>query len=112
VGADLVALVSLWEAPTDEITTLKNTEAEVPQGSFLGPVLNHIYTNYLPTSEITTATFADDTAILTIHENSTNSSMKLQAVINKIEDLANKWKIKVNQSKSKPVQQCKLAKIF
>jgi hypothetical protein len=48
---------------TDEITTSKDTEAVVPQRSVLGPALYLTYTSDLPTSDNTTATSADDTAI-------------------------------------------------
>jgi hypothetical protein len=51
----------------------------------------------------TTATFADDTAILATHEDPAIASMKLQATINKIEEWAKKWRIKINQSKLKVV---------
>jgi hypothetical protein len=85
----------------DEITTLRKTEAGVPQGSILRSILYVIYTNDLLTSDnITTATFADDTAFLATHEDPAIASMKLQATINKIADWGKKWRIKINQSKS------------
>jgi hypothetical protein len=37
--------------------------------------------------------FADDTGILATHEDPAIASMKLQATINKINDLAKKWRI-------------------
>jgi hypothetical protein len=46
-------------------STVKEIKAGVPQGSVLGPILYLLYTWDIPQEEdITTATYADDTAIL------------------------------------------------
>jgi hypothetical protein len=75
-------------------TTLRKIEAAVPQGIVLGPVLYIFYTSDFLTSDNTTATFANDTAILTTYDDPALASVKLQATISKIEDWAKKWRIK------------------
>jgi hypothetical protein len=75
----------------DEITSLRKTEAGVPQRSVLGLALCLIYISDLQTLDNKiTATFANNTAILAIHEDPAIASMQLQATINKINDWAKK----------------------
>jgi hypothetical protein len=67
--------------------------------TFFWTPLYLIYTSDLPTSDNTTATFTDDTAILATHEDPAIASMKLKASNNK-GAWEKKWRIKINQSKS------------
>lgn len=73
----------------------------VPQGSVLGPILYLLFTADLPLSRHTViATFADDTAILSSHNDKHIATYHLQNHIQCIESWLQKWKIKVNESKS------------
>jgi len=46
------------------------------------------------------ATFADDTVIMAIGNNNTESTEKLQAAITKVQSWTRKWQIKLNEAKS------------
>lgn len=85
----------------DEYTSLFPIRSGVPQGSVLGPVLYLLFTADLPTNQhTTTATYADDTAILSVHRDPTTASQLLQNNLNEIEIWIKKWRVQVNDTKS------------
>jgi hypothetical protein len=81
--------------------SLKQILAGVPQDSAFGSLLCLIHTADLPTmANSTTATFADDTAILTVHGDPTVAAHILQMRLNKIQSLLKTWRKKTNEAKS------------
>ena len=90
---------SVYSLPRSVLT--RQILAEVPQGSVPGPLLYLIYTDDLSTlANSTTATFADDTAILTVHEDPTMAAHRLKMHLNKIQSWLETWRMKGNEAKS------------
>jgi hypothetical protein len=76
----------------------------VPQGSVLGPFLYTLYTgDILQSPNTALSTFADDTVILSNHSNPIAASANLETQLQSIEKWTRKWKIKINEEKSKHV---------
>jgi len=79
----------------------KPISAGVPQGSVLGALLYILYTADIPEEKDTLlATFADDTAVISPHEDYTVATKMLQKAVDKIVEWATKWKIKLNANKT------------
>ena len=85
----------------NEYSEFKTIHAGVPQGSVLGPVLYLLFTSDLPQSKnVTTATFADDTAILSVGRTVKEATTKLQEALDAVSAWTVKWRIKLNENKS------------
>lgn len=85
----------------ENYSELKNIRAGVPQGSVLGPVLYLLFTCDLPqTPNVTSATFADDTANLAVGKTVEESTAKLSLSCDQIGEWTDKWRIKLNDTKA------------
>ncbi len=85
----------------EEYSEIKEIKAGVPQGSVLGPILYLLYTCDIPQTEnAITATFADDTALLSVNTDLNSCTKTLQKACDSLANWTKKWRIKLNESKS------------
>jgi hypothetical protein len=76
-------------------------KAGVPQGSDIAPFLYSVYTHDISKTPYTfIGTYADDTLISAAHRDLEIASLRIQNHLNMINLWANRWKIKINETKS------------
>ena len=86
----------------DSLSRPARLRAGTPQGSVLSPLLYIIYVNDVPLQDLhaRAGQFADDLSTWTTTTNLTKAKLRLQRPLDKIEDWANKWKVKINVDKT------------
>jgi hypothetical protein len=85
----------------EEYSQIKEIKAGVPQGSVLGPILYLLYTSDIPHMDnAVVATFADDTALVSVNNDIVSSTNALQLASDKLVSWTKKWRIKLNEQKS------------
>jgi len=83
------------------ISEMSLIQAGVPQGGILSPLLFNIYASDQPiTQDTLVADFADDKAIIAVHENHLIASTNLQIHLDLISQWYSRWRIKLNHNKS------------
>ena len=83
-----------------------NVNAEVPQGSILGPLLFLIYINDLPDGLSSNAKlFSDDTSLFSVVHDINTFAIELNSDLKKTNDWAIQWKMTFNPHRSKQAQE-------
>jgi hypothetical protein len=87
-----------------EMSTPREMEARVPQGSVLSPTLYSIYISDTPkTPGVYLALFADDTCLYATERKEGYVLRKLQCGLDAIETWCEHWNIKINEEKTQAI---------
>jgi hypothetical protein len=87
-----------------ELSTPRNIEAGVPQGSILAPTLYSLYIKDIPqTPGVQLALFADDTCMNVTERKEGYVLIKLQCGLTAIEAWCERWNIKINEDKTQAI---------
>jgi retron-type reverse transcriptase len=87
-----------------KLSTVRQVEAGVPQGSVLGPVLYLIYTNDMPTIPgVTLSLYADDAFLHCRSARPALAVSRMQRQMDALSPWLEKWRIKVNADKSNAI---------
>jgi hypothetical protein len=87
-----------------ELSTPREIQVGVPQGSVLAPTLYRLYINDIPpTPGVHLALFADDTCIYATDCKESYVLRKLQRRLNAMAEWCEKWNIKINEAKTRAV---------
>lgn len=82
-------------------SNIATINAGVPQGGILSPILFNIFVSDQPTlADTLVADYADDKAIISMHENPDLASASLQLHLDLMTDWYKKWRVKINSTKS------------
>ena len=73
--------------------------AGVPQGAILSPLLFSIYMNDIPSPELSTNLFADDTSVYALGRTEQHLSLSLQSRVDAVCAWFRKWLLTVNSTK-------------
>jgi hypothetical protein len=87
-----------------EMSTPREMQAGVPQGSVLAPVLYNLYINDVPrTPGVHLALFADDACIYSTDRRESYVIRKLRTGLNTMEKWCEQWNIKINEGKTRAI---------
>ena len=90
-----------------------NVEAEVPQGSILGPLFFLIYIHDLSDGlNANPKLFADDTSLFSVVQNINSTANDLNSDLMKISEWASQWKMTFNPDPKKQAQEVIFSRKF